>query len=243
MLAEAIQYKKDWQKAQRARLDSGCDNDSYVYLHLRESDNQPLYVGIGHTIDRPWDKTCRTLDHRRSIKEHGYRVEIIIDNVTEDTALFWESAWIKALRLQGFELENKSSGGQRGWVHSEESRVKMSQNNAMHRKDCRERQISGVLSAWKSLVRRKNLSENNPMKNPEVLKRNSDLRRGKSLPKMKGGFHPRARKVIEIDSGKIFPSQMEAAEYYGINNGDICAVCRGRQKTAKGYRFRYSEDA
>jgi hypothetical protein len=118
----------------------------------------------------------------------------------------------------------------------------MSENNSMHNKECRKNQKLGVIAAWESQERKENLSRNNPMKNPEIARKNTDLRRGKSLPMMKGGLHPRARQVIEIDDNKIFLSQTEAAEYYGLNSGDICAVCRGRQKTVKGHRFKYSGD-
>jgi hypothetical protein len=243
MLPEAAAYKKNWQKAQRARLKDGCVNDSYMYVHLAEDSGETFYVGIGHTVGRPWDKTCRTIEHRKNIREHGYQVEIIIDNVTEDTALYWERTWIKSLRLQGFNLENKASGGQRGWRHTEDSRRKMSENNSMRNNEFRKNQKLGAIAAWESPERKENLSRNNPMKDPEIAEKNASLRRGKELPSMKGGLHPRAQKIIEIDDNKLFNSIKEAADYYGLKSVDICAVCKGRQKTTGKRIFKYVEEA
>jgi len=65
VLAESAAYKKNWQKAQRARLKNGCDNDSYVYLHLNADDDVPHHVGMGDTVKRPWEmKASRSSKHK-----------------------------------------------------------------------------------------------------------------------------------------------------------------------------------
>jgi len=45
--------------------------------------------------------------------------------------------------------------------------------------------------------------------------------------------------VKNIDTGLIFPSACEAGRFYKINNSHISAVCRGKRKTAGGYRWYY----
>jgi hypothetical protein len=114
MLPEAAAYKSKWQKAQRARLmDDECDKDSFVYVHIRESDNQPFYVGIGSRITRPWDYKhhSRTDWHKNVSSKHGVRTEIVIDSITLETAKFWEICWIKAFREAGYGLVNITPGG------------------------------------------------------------------------------------------------------------------------------------
>jgi hypothetical protein len=102
---------------------------AYVYCHIKADNNEPFYVGIGQTRYRPWDlKTGRSKWHNDTVKKHGVRVEIIIDDLDRDTAKFWEIRWIKALRDQGYKLVNMTNGGDglNGMSHSGESRLKNS---------------------------------------------------------------------------------------------------------------------
>ncbi len=48
-----------------------------------------------------------------------------------------------------------------------------------------------------------------------------------------------AKKILNIDTGEIFFSQQEASEKYKISRSCICCACKGSQKTAGGYRWRY----
>jgi len=128
MLQEAAAYKSKWQKAQRARLmDDECDKDSFVYVHIRESDNQPFYVGIGFKSDRPWDTYRRSDWHKRIVSKHGIRTEIIIDSITWEQAKFWEVCWIKSLRDSGYDVANHTDGGDgiKGYKFSEDQQEKL----------------------------------------------------------------------------------------------------------------------
>lgn len=62
-----------------------------------------------------------------------------------------------------------------------------------------------------------------------------------------GGKHPRARKVICIDTGVIYPSIVEASQYIGCNYDNIHQVCLGNNVCAKGkdgkyYQFAYYQE-
>ena len=112
MLAEATAYKKNWQKAQRARLKDGCDEDSFVYLHLNADDDVPHHVGMGDTVKRPWEmKASRSSKHKNKTAKHDVRVELIADELTWENAQWWEVRWIKALKAVGYELTNLTDGG------------------------------------------------------------------------------------------------------------------------------------
>lgn len=65
---------------------------------------------------------------------------------------------------------------------------------------------------------------------------------------LKGEKHPnygkpaiQRTKIVEINTGQIFQSQTEAAKLLNIRQGDIANCLKGRQKTVKGYSFRYAE--
>ena len=52
-----------------------------------------------------------------------------------------------------------------------------------------------------------------------------------------------SKKVINIDTGDIFSSIVEASRQNNIKcKGNICLVCRGYRKTAGGFRWSYFED-
>ncbi len=62
------------------------------------------------------------------------------------------------------------------------------------------------------------------------------------LGKYTGGDNPHAKAVINLDTGEIFGSQIEAAQFYNLNKISICNVCKGRAKTAGGYHWMYYDD-
>lgn len=127
MLPEAAAFKKNWQKHQRALLESGVDC-SYLYVHLEADTGKPFYVGMGETKTRPWGKK-RSSKHKNRANKHGNRVELVSDSdLSWETALWWEVRWVKALKAAGFELANLTEGGDgaKGYKHRPEDIQKMS---------------------------------------------------------------------------------------------------------------------
>lgn len=126
MMEEYTAYKNNWKAIQSARLKSGAEEDSFVYAHIRESDDTPFYVGIGSFANRPWllNHNSRTKFHKNVVKKHGVRVEIIADSLTWEQACFWETQWIKALRDTGYPLVNQTDGGDgaKGLKHTDETK-------------------------------------------------------------------------------------------------------------------------
>lgn len=55
----------------------------------------------------------------------------------------------------------------------------------------------------------------------------------------KGTKNGASRKIIRIEDGKIYPCISEAAKDIGVHRMCISDVCRGIQKTSKGYHYRY----
>ena len=48
--------------------------------------------------------------------------------------------------------------------------------------------------------------------------------------------------VICLETGEMFDKIADAAKYYDIDGASISKVCKGKQKTVKGMRFRYIID-
>jgi len=74
----------------------------YIYF-LHKDNNIPFY--IGKTIN-PLE---RLLEHKR--EKHPDSIMEIIDEVSEDDYMFWESHYIWLFKSWGFDLENKNFGG------------------------------------------------------------------------------------------------------------------------------------
>jgi len=132
ILSEAYKFKKSWKSAQLKKVESFYENDYFVYLHVEKNTDLPMYVGIGFRPNRPWDVTDRNVLHKNKIKKHGVRVEIVADGLPQESAFFWEVAWIKALRAAGYSLANLVDGGScpRGYRHTEQALQKLSASNA-----------------------------------------------------------------------------------------------------------------
>lgn len=45
--------------------------------------------------------------------------------------------------------------------------------------------------------------------------------------------------VINLDTGKVYQTPKDASRETGIHNDSISRVCKGKSKTAGGYRWRY----
>lgn len=52
----------------------------------------------------------------------------------------------------------------------------------------------------------------------------------------------KARKVINIDTGKVFNTILEASWYYKINASGISQCCRGKSSNCGGFKWKYYEN-
>ena len=102
-------------------------SDFYVYLHLRESDGNPFYVGKGRSY-RAYKFSGRSQYWNRVKEKHGCLVKILFNNLTEDLAFELEKEIISTLRKDGYSLCNLTDGGEGsfGYIVSEETRHKIS---------------------------------------------------------------------------------------------------------------------
>lgn len=50
-----------------------------------------------------------------------------------------------------------------------------------------------------------------------------------------------SKSILCIETGKIYPSTMEAERQTGVNRANVISCCRGRYKTAGGYHWKYCD--
>lgn len=86
-------------------------NIYYVYLHRRKDDNEVFYVGKGKNY-RASTSSNRNQWWQRIVSKHGYVVEYVEKNLSEQSAYDLEVETIKFYRDNNHNLCNLSDGGE-----------------------------------------------------------------------------------------------------------------------------------
>lgn len=81
---------------------------AYVYGHYKADTGDLFYIGKG-TGDRAWEKRNRTFHWKNVVNKHGYRVEILADNLSDIDAYNMERTLIEQVGLEN--LVNVIHGG------------------------------------------------------------------------------------------------------------------------------------
>jgi NUMOD3 motif len=114
-------------------------NNFYIYQHLKADTNEIFYVGKGNK-KRAYSYN-RGDYWKRVVAKHGLIVQIIYQDLDEETAFKLEIETIQQYRSQGIKLVNMTDGGEgtSGRITTDESRINYSKSrlgskNPMYRK-------------------------------------------------------------------------------------------------------------
>ncbi len=220
----------------------------YVYRHCRADTGEVFYVGKGSI--RPKQKTVsyerayaahpRNKAWKRAVALHGFVVEILAHFETDALAQEFEMAEI--LRIGRTDLGtgpllNLTDGGDghANIVASDALRLKRSQNASAPRSEAWVRSIKSA---------RKRTGNNGLVKQGDRLPDHwreaiaagqrgpNNYMRGRS-----GEKHHLARKVINTQTGVIYPSISAAAEAEGLNMKSLHNCLSGHRKNRTPLRF------
>ena len=102
-------------------------SEFYVYIHRRASDNLPFYVGKGKD-QRAWWRHGRSNFWNNVKNKHGFIVEIVFENLSEEDAFQCEIDTIMEFKYFGYPLVNLTDGGEGpcGRKPTETTKLKMS---------------------------------------------------------------------------------------------------------------------
>lgn len=229
---------------------------NYVYIHIRNDNGRVFYVGRG-TGYRAWAKNGRNKHWTNVFKKHGRTVEIVESGLTLDESKLIEKMVIELAVACGCELANKTSGGDgvSGLVFDDASKIKMSRSQGGRRVFCSNGMNfnTGRMAAdW--------LRDNG---HPKALQGHiSACCRGERtaaygyswwyegcdpkeyIPRYKRLSDTR-HKGVHCSNGMWFKTQKLAAEWLRENGSPnacqtgVGMACRGVQKTAYGYTWRF----
>jgi len=101
-----------------------------VYRHIRLDTNQPFYIGIGKTEKRAYAKHQRNKHWHSIVNKHGYKVQIMLDDLTWEEAQQKEREFIQLYGRADLglgTLANLTNGGDGvlGYKHTEEHIAKL----------------------------------------------------------------------------------------------------------------------
>lgn len=88
-----------------------CETQNYLYLHLRKSDRQPFYVGIGRGGRASW-RYGRNPYWQKIARKHGFAPEILQRDLSKTRACELEQLVIANMRAAGIQLANLTEGGE-----------------------------------------------------------------------------------------------------------------------------------
>jgi group I intron endonuclease len=226
-----------------------------VYVHTSPSGKR--YVGItSQSAEERWRKGKGYKDNQpffKAIKKYGWENithEIVAENINYDEAATLEKFLIAMYRTTNKKYGyNICYGGEDGWVgvhHTDAARAKMSASKkgkpssrkGYHLSDETKRKLS---ESHKGKYHGKPVDPKRPKpkrkREPRVLKgyfRSDEVRKRMSAAQVK------TKKPVRcIDTGEVFESETAAMKKLNIDKCLIGRACKGKQKTAKGYRFEY----
>ena len=131
----------------------------YVYIHRKKTDNSVFYVGKG-SGKRAYHKSGRNSRWNNIVNKHGYSVEILFDELDEETAFQVEKDTILEFDYFGYDLSNMTTGGEgaSGFKWTDEMKAKVSKSHkGKVRSDTHRLNLS--------------LSQKGKKKNPESVKK------------------------------------------------------------------------
>jgi hypothetical protein len=178
--------------------------------YLHYGDNVPIYVGKSNRIQG------RIPSHR---KKFGSDIVIeILDDVSLHEWKFWECFWIEQFKQWGYVLSNKNNGGGGATkqnfspIRSQKiSKARLGKPMPHKGKKFTEEHKEKIKSTRGFLQSRPNTWTNQP-----VLQYNLD-----------GTFI------------REFGSQLEASYFLQVKGDGVGACCRGKQKSAYGYIWKF----
>ena len=195
------------------------NNNFIVYIHIRPDINEPFYVGKG-IPKREKSKYGRNQYWKNIVNKNNgvFESKILFEGLSEEEALVKEREVELGLRNRGYILTNIAEcgikSGTTGMKHSEESKRKISEG------------LKGHIS---------------PNKGKKQSKETCD----KKSKSMMGVMN---KSILQYDLQDNFIKEWSSISeaYLSLNkkitNGCINLACKGKIKTAFGYKWKYKNN-
>lgn len=226
-------------------------NNYYVYIYWRLDINEPFYVGKGH--GNRWRKvndSDRNKHFMNISNKHFVACEIVKTDLTEQQALDIE-CWIidKLVFEYGYSIDILNNRSKERGRHLVNKTWGGDGVSCGHLSKETKRKISDALKGEKHPWYGKNHSDESKKRisNSHKGKKHSEETKRKMKKSQKGKFRGKngnSKYIICLNDFRIFPSLLDASEFYNISHYAISKVLRGMndncgKKIGKKLKFRY----
>lgn len=221
---------------------------AYVYRHIRLDKNEPFYIGIGGETTSPnphFRSTCKYSRNRHwtgIVKLYGFKVDIILDDLT------WEEACLKEIEFIALygradlgkgPLVNMTDGGEGIQNVSKETKDKKSKSMILfhetHPGFFKEKANTRNFTEMGMKV---SLNRNHKAAGAKVsLTRKNNPEIGINIGKKNS--KPVLQYDLEGNFIREYSSLTEAHNINGFNLGTICNVLKGNYKSSGGFTWKY----
>ena len=184
-----------------------------VYRHIRLDKNEPFYIGIGKNINRAYEKSSKKRSRfwQNIVKKTDYEVEILFEDIEYDFAKEKEKEFISLYgRIDNNTgiLCNMTDGGDGA----------LNQYQSEETKIKRAKSITGE-------------------KNGMYGKTHSDELKEYWSKYRVGANHPKAKKVINKETGEIFDCAKDIVKKYNIKYSTLISWLNGSRKNTSSFKF------
>lgn len=184
-----------------------------VYRHIRLDKNEPFYIGIGKNINRAYEKSSKRRSRlwQNIVKKTDYEVEILFEDIEYDFAKEKEKEFISLYgRIDNNTgtLCNMTDGGDGA----------LNQYQSEETKIKRAKSITGE-------------------KNGMYGKTHSDELKEYWSKYRIGANHPKAKKVINKETGEIFDCAKDIVKKYNIKYSTLTSWLNGSRKNTSSFEF------
>jgi hypothetical protein len=208
------------------------ENNCYVYIHYRNDNNKPFYVGKGKG-KRYNSKKDRNQHWKNIVNKVGYTSRIIENFLTEEKSFEFEKYYIQLIGRKN--LCNYTDGGEgiSGLKHSEETKKKIGEKSKgrKHSEEHKKKMSKSKKGKKHSELTKKKMSKS------KKGKKHSELTKKKMSECKKGKKPPQAKKVINIETGIIYDCIRYVAEKNNINPITLYGYLNGKRKNKTPFRY------
>lgn len=230
----------------------------YIYCHRRLSDGKCFYIGKGKNY-RHKSTSSRNSHWWNIVNKHGFSSEILINHLSESKAFELESYFCKTIGYDN--LTNiRTETGWGGHTHSNETKKKMSQSHVGKKKPWVTKTKLGKNESEETRNKKRgpkteqhkaNLSKSLKGKNKgRIITWNVGRKKGQKSDydyskriMDYSNVGSKGKKLYQLDIEgniiKIWDNKKQAAYILGYNMVSIGYVCLGKQKSYKGFIWRY----
>ncbi len=229
------------------KQDNAIEKGKIAIYYLHKGDNIPFYVGKTNNPNK------RNISHRYNQFLNIPVILEVIDEVELSEWKYWECYWIEQFKQWDFQLENKNKGGGGLEFHSEETKNSISVSSiGKNSKNIFQFDLDGnILKKWGTkkeaedvygsgigmCVIGKTLTSNG-----YIWSYKSSIKPNKMI---KDKWASKNKKVLQFTLEHIlikeWNSTLEIQHTLNIPNSNISDCCRGKQKTCKGYIWKYKK--